>query len=352
MKSLRHWLRQPKAENATLPRANATVAYRKATLDDKTATAARPSRSGETSRCSGTTEGDLAERKRNHRFVPTSGVRLATILVSVRDRQVVLAISRAVQEQLHEVRPVTPSWFSAPVLGSPRNNAVLVYDFSPHDAGGPQNVRRVRLAHPDMPILIWPPQDFGAGDSIFACGQVGGIRLFIQSGGGSTQRFGEFLKDVISSQPSDVLLRLMRLLLEGNAPAVLAYTQAIVDSIGQRTADTAPATLIARRMDMTIRSLERQMRTLGLPGPKEFLDTLLCLWILSAASFGRVSIRKAAGTIHISPRRVRRMMKIVLPLAATGATVEQLFDLTFLSLAKRCDIPVARVTEVLATRTA
>jgi hypothetical protein len=257
-----------------------------------------------------------------------------------------------VQEQLHEVRPVTPSWFSAPVLGSPRNNAVLVYDFSPHDAGGPQNVRRVRLAHPDMPILIWPPQDFGAGDSIFACGQVGGIRLFIQSGGGSTQRFGEFLKDVISSQPSDVLLRLMRLLLEGNAPAVLAYTQAIVDSIGQRTADTAPATLIARRMDMTIRSLERQMRTLGLPGPKEFLDTLLCLWILSAASFGRVSIRKAAGTIHISPRRVRRMMKIVLPLAATGATVEQLFDLTFLSLAKRCDIPVARVTEVLATRTA
>jgi hypothetical protein len=205
--------------------------------------------------------------------------------------------------------PVTPGDF----LTHPRRLRfrALVYDLAPWSDKIADRITAFRQIRPDIPILFYLPPTHDAFALVPACGTLSNVRLLIQDRHDRGIRGLE--NDVgwlLGAGPHERLLQLVRSTLPSEEPVPRAICHTVLNQLAGGNRPSVRD--VARALDLSIRTLQRDLATCGLPSPKELLDWLALLHIHFVARWSGQSEASVARRLGLDANERYRLRKRLL----------------------------------------
>lgn len=225
----------------------------------------------------------------------------------------------------------------------------IVYDLhGPDPEASVDVVRRWRRLHPKVQVLLYHAPTAAAAGLAGRLGQLPGVAARVQVPGlpGEERQLAKLLTELVSSGPG-LMVRAIVTVLCPRAPApARVFIESLIDRLEQGGIGAPEVRNVADQGGTKPWRVARACHAAQLPTPERLIEWLSFLYVVAAAEWERVSIAKAATTVGVSGRYIRKLRASLLPDVArlTGAVAPDVLPHAIMRFGQVCGLSQEQAT--------
>ncbi len=235
------------------------------------------------------------------------------------------------------------AWPDLASLDAPPDWQALIYDLQPWDKRAVDVVERCRGTAPAAPVLLYSPAIPGVGTLLEACPRDPTVMIQLQfSDRQEFERLQASIQRLLAQIPCEQLALLVRAAFPQLSDRMWCYIRRAFAVIMRHEHPTAHG--VAASVGVSVRTLERGFRAMGLPRPKELLSWLTLLYLTLIAHRSSQSLASAARAMGWRPGKLYRLRRRLLRCdsglqSVVGRTSPHTeFDLILIAFLKRSGV--------------
>jgi len=213
--------------------------------------------------------------------------------------------------------------------------------------------RKLRLRRP---VLLYYRPDVEAAGVVGQLAQLAGVLAWARDPNPTEERhqLACLVREILSRTPAILVRALINAIRPMAGVAVSSFVDALVDRL-ERNGDGAPlVTEVAARADVKVWVVRRACRRAKLPLPERLIEWLTLIYVITMADWESVSVARAAATIGVSDKYIRRLRASLLPgiPQLRGALSGGLLATAVRMFAEACGLPHEQATAAAERLTA
>lgn len=227
------------------------------------------------------------------------------------------------------------------------NVVAMIYDLeAPSPEIAADIIQHWRSVYPTRAILLYYRPSAYVAQLVGAVGHLPGVVTWAQTDSSPNERhdLARLLRALLSRTPELLGRALVNAIHTSASATVKVFLEALIDRLERDGAGAPAVSQVASRAGLKTWAVRRACRAARFPTPERLIEWLTLIYVIACAEWQRISIARAAGSVGVSDKYVRKLRASLLPeiQRLTGSAARDALAQAILRFSEECRLPPER----------